>query len=97
MGAEHPSHHRVHHGSERKVPRTATTAELDLVGSRLFGTSEPGEEAPVFGLTSNIRSYNPAVRLRFTNGADLWRDLPSNRASPRQAGCGVLGRPEWRR
>jgi sterol desaturase/sphingolipid hydroxylase (fatty acid hydroxylase superfamily) len=64
--AEHvlnsPSLHRVHHGSnERYLDRNH--AGILIVWDRLFGTHqlEDPDEPVVYGLTTNIRTFNPAV------------------------------------
>ena len=58
-----PSHHRVHHGSNRRyLDRNHGT--ILIVWDRLFGTfqREEDDEPVVYGLTKNIDTYNP-VRI----------------------------------
>lgn len=53
-----PSHHRAHHGSNPEY-LDKNYAGILIIWDRWFGTFEP-EVAPVrYGLTKNIRSYNP--------------------------------------
>lgn len=55
-----PSHHRVHHGSDLKY-LDRNHAGILIIWDRLFGTFQPEEERPTYGLTKNIKSFNPAV------------------------------------
>jgi sterol desaturase/sphingolipid hydroxylase (fatty acid hydroxylase superfamily) len=53
-----PSHHRVHHGSNRRyIDRNH--GSILIVWDRLFGTFEPEGERVVYGLTKNIDTFNP--------------------------------------
>ena len=54
-----PSHHRVHHGSNRRY-LDRNHGSILIVWDKLFGTFEPEAEPVVYGLTRNIDSYNPA-------------------------------------
>ena len=53
-----PSHHRVHHGSNPKYLDTNYGGTLILF-DRLFGTFQDEEEQVVYGLTTNLDSWNP--------------------------------------
>ena len=70
-----PSHHRVHHGSNLKYLDKNHGGVL-IIWDRLFGTFQPEEEHPVYGLTKNIETYNP-VRIAFkewgTMFGQAWR------------------------
>jgi sterol desaturase/sphingolipid hydroxylase (fatty acid hydroxylase superfamily) len=76
-----PSHHRVHHGSNRPY-LDRNHGSILIVWDKLFGTFEPETEPVVYGLTRNIHSYNPAVIAthewvdigRDIAGAETWRD-----------------------
>lgn len=61
--AEHvlnsPSHHRVHHGSNRQY-LDRNHGGILIVWDRLFGTFEPERQPVVYGLTKNIATFNPA-------------------------------------
>ncbi len=56
-----PSHHRVHHASNIRYLDCNHGGVL-IIWDRLFGTfsQELDNEPPVYGLTNNINSYNPA-------------------------------------
>ena len=90
-----PSHHRVHHGSNPRYIDRNHAGTL-IVWDRMFGTFEPENprDAPRFGLTENIHTYNP-VRIAFHEWGEMWRDLreaPGVRNKLRY----VFGRPGWR-
>jgi len=76
-----PSHHRVHHGSNRRY-LDRNHGSILIIWDKLFGTFEPETEQVVYGLTKNIESHNPAVIgthelvdiLRDVSTADTWRD-----------------------
>ncbi len=65
-----PSHHRVHHGSDLKY-LDKNHAGILIIWDRLFGTFQPEEERPVYGLTKNINTYNPFV-IAFKEWGDLF-------------------------
>ena len=76
-----PSHHRVHHGSDdRYLDRNH--GGILIVWDRLFGTFEPEQETPRYGIRKNLTTYNPfaiafhewAAMLRDVAGAGRWRD-----------------------
>jgi sterol desaturase/sphingolipid hydroxylase (fatty acid hydroxylase superfamily) len=52
-----PSHHRVHHGSNREY-LDRNHGSILIVWDRLFGTFEPEEEPVRYGLTKNINTFN---------------------------------------
>ena len=55
-----PSHHRVHHASNIRY-LDCNHAGVLIIWDKMFGTFSPEVEGepPVYGLTSNITSYNP--------------------------------------
>ncbi len=55
-----PSHHRVHHGTNLKY-LDRNHGGILIIWDRIFGTFQPEEERPTYGLTKNIESFNPAV------------------------------------
>jgi sterol desaturase/sphingolipid hydroxylase (fatty acid hydroxylase superfamily) len=88
-----PSHHRVHHGSNTRYLDRNHGGTL-IVWDRLFGTFEPEDERPVFGLTSNIQTYNPA-KIAFHEWAELWRDVRRTDLL-RDKLTYIFGRPDWK-
>ena len=68
-----PSHHRVHHATNvRYLDRNH--GGFFIVWDRLFGTFEPETEAPVYGLTKNIESYD-TIDIAFHEWRALARDV----------------------
>ncbi len=78
-----PSHHRVHHGKNRRyIDRNH--GSILILWDRLFGTfaRENDDEPVVYGLTTNIDTFNPArvighehaAMLRDVSNARTWRD-----------------------
>lgn len=59
-----PSHHRVHHASNVRY-LDCNHAGVLIIWDRLFGTfsKEAPDDPPVYGLTRNVRSFNPLVVL----------------------------------
>ena len=88
-----PSHHRVHHGRNPKY-LDRNHAGVFIVWDRMFGSFEPEEEAPVYGITTPLRSWNPLwanVHVfvdigRQARRAGSWRDRWMY----------VFGPPGWR-
>jgi sterol desaturase/sphingolipid hydroxylase (fatty acid hydroxylase superfamily) len=68
-----PSHHRVHHGSNRRY-LDRNFAGVFIVWDRLFKTFTPETERVIYGLTANIDTYNP-LRVAFHEYANIARDL----------------------
>jgi sterol desaturase/sphingolipid hydroxylase (fatty acid hydroxylase superfamily) len=66
-----PSHHRVHHGSDLKY-LDKNHGGILIVWDRIFGTFQPEEERPTYGLTKNIGSFNPFV-VAFKTWGELFR------------------------
>ncbi|MBD3947603.1 sterol desaturase family protein [Nocardioides ganghwensis] len=87
-----PSHHRVHHGSNRDY-LDRNHGSILILWDRLFGTFEEEDEPVVYGLTANIDSYDPAriATHEWTDiaadvaAADTWHDRWSF----------LLRRPGW--
>jgi len=73
-----PSHHRVHHGSNLKY-LDKNHGGILIIWDRMFGTFQPEEERPVYGLTKNIESYNP-VRIAFKEWGDMFKQVWTSRS-----------------
>lgn len=87
-----PSHHRVHHGSNRRY-LDRNHGGILILWDRLFGTFEPEGERVVYGLTSNIDTHNP-LRIATHEWAGIARDV--FRAKTWRARLGHLVRgPGW--
>ena len=68
-----PSHHRVHHATNPQYIDRNHAGVL-IVWDRWFGSFEPEQEECVYGLTTNIDSYNP-LKIAFHEWIAIWRDL----------------------
>ena len=88
-----PSHHRVHHGSDVKY-LDRNHAGVLIIWDRLFGTFQPEEERPTYGLVTQLETYNP-FRIAFHEWADLWRDATQPGLSLRERLGYVFGPPGW--
>ncbi len=75
-----PSHHRVHHGSNVKY-LDRNHAGMLIIWDKMFGTFEPEdqEEPVVYGLTSNINTYNP-FKIAFIEYARLRKTLSKSQS-----------------
>ncbi len=87
-----PSHHRVHHGANVEY-LDRNHGGILILWDRLFGSFEPERARVRYGLTRNLRTYNP-LRIAFHEWAALGRDLA--RASTWRARLGALfAAPGW--
>ena len=87
-----PSHHRVHHGSN-EVYLDRNYGGILIVWDRMFGSFEGEGERVRYGLTTNIRTYNP-VRAAFHEYVSMWHDI--RRAPRARDKLGVLFHgPGW--
>lgn len=76
-----PSHHRVHHGTNRQY-LDVNHGSILIVWDKLFGTFEPEVERPVYGLTRNLDTFDPRVIATHewramaadVAGSTTWRD-----------------------
>lgn len=89
-----PSHHRVHHGSNRRY-LDRNHGSILILWDRLFGTfeREDDDEPVVYGLTKNIRSFNP-VRIATHEHADMLSDVRHSTSWRERLGF-VLRGPGW--
>ena len=84
------SHHRVHHGAQEQY-LDKNYGGIFIIWDRLFGTFEPEVDRVRYGLTKNIRTFNP-VRIAFQELADIVGDV--RRATGwRDKARQVFGRP----
>jgi sterol desaturase/sphingolipid hydroxylase (fatty acid hydroxylase superfamily) len=88
-----PSHHRVHHGVNPKY-QDRNYAGVFIVWDRAFGSFQPEEEEPVYGITHPLRSWNPL----WANVHVFWQILRDALAAGtwRERWMYVFGPPGWR-
>jgi sterol desaturase/sphingolipid hydroxylase (fatty acid hydroxylase superfamily) len=87
-----PSHHRVHHGSNRQY-LDRNHGSILIIWDRIFGTFEPEDDRVVYGLTKNINSFNPA-RIATHEYAEMLRDVASSHSWRERFSYLVRG-PGW--
>ncbi len=85
-----PSNHRVHHGTDDKYI-DKNYAPVFILWDRWFGTFQPEEETPKYGLTTPIHSDNPFY-LVFHEAVDIVKDVKSAKGF-RQKMWFLFGRP----
>jgi len=89
-----PSHHRVHHATNPEY-LDANYAGVLIIWDRLFGSFVPERDAepPVYGVISNLGSFNP-LRIALHEWLGMLRDLVRAR-SLREALGYAFGPPGW--
>ena len=73
-----PSHHRVHHGSNKQYI-DKNYGNLLIIWDRLFGTYEPEKEAVTFGLVNNVNTYNP-IKITFMGWSSMFKDIRNSQS-----------------
>ena len=68
-----PSHHRVHHSSNVEYLDKNHAGTL-IIWDKLFGTFYQENFKPKYGLTENIKSFNP-VTIAFHEWKNIFRDI----------------------
>lgn len=88
-----PSHHRVHHASDRDY-LDKNYAGILIVWDRMFGTYAEETYRPTYGLTKNYDTSNP-FRLQYHEYAAMWHDLRRAHGARHKLGVvfGPPGRP----
>ena len=84
-----PSHHRVHHGNNVEY-LDKNHAGIFIIWDRLFGSFELERSRVIYGLTKDIRTYNP-LRIGFHEVTAMGRDV--SRAPNLLARMGYILRP----
>ncbi|MFT5878356.1 MAG: sterol desaturase/sphingolipid hydroxylase (fatty acid hydroxylase superfamily) [Dokdonia sp.] len=72
-----PSVHRVHHGINKKYLNKNYGGFL-IIWDRIFGTYQKEEEKVFYGLTKNIRTYNPLI-INFIEFKNIFKDVQNCR------------------
>ncbi|MDQ3366500.1 MAG: sterol desaturase family protein [Myxococcota bacterium] len=87
-----PSHHRVHHG--KNVPYLDKNhGGILIIWDRLFGTFAREDERVVYGLTTDITTFNP-LRIGFHEFAAIAKDVARAPTLAAKAGY-LLAPPGW--
>ena len=88
-----PSAHRVHHGSNKKY-LDLNHGGILIIWDRIFGTFQREEERPTYGLTKNIKTFNP-LRVISHEFQAIFKDV-SQASSWRERLGYVAGPPGWK-
>lgn len=72
-----PSHHRVHHSSNVEYLDKNHAGTL-IIWDKIFGTFQEEIFKPKYGLTNDIKSFNPFV-IAFHEWKNIFRDLKKSR------------------
>ena len=88
-----PSHHRVHHGMNGAY-LDRNYGGILIIWDRLFRTFEPERERVVYGLTTQLRTFNPLV-VATHEYVSIWRDVRAAGSWRDRAGFLLRG-PGWR-
>ena len=72
-----PSHHRVHHGSNKQYI-DKNYGNLLIIWDRMFGTFESEEEPVKFGLVNNVNTFNP-TKITFMAWMSMIEDIKSKK------------------
>jgi sterol desaturase/sphingolipid hydroxylase (fatty acid hydroxylase superfamily) len=86
------SHHRVHHGANPQY-LDRNYGGILIIWDRIFGTFEPEVRRVKYGLTKNIKTFNP-IKIGYHEFVDIARDVRTAtgwRTKLRH----VFGRPGW--
>ena len=87
-----PSHHRVHHGVNPQY-LDRNHGSILIIWDRLFGTFEREREPVVYGLTKNIKTFNP-ICVATHEHVDMLRDVGRSRTWRERLSFVVRG-PGW--
>ena len=88
-----PSHHRVHHGRNPKYLDT-NYAGVFIIWDKMFGTFQPEEETPDYGLVQNLGTFNP-LRVAFHEWANMLRDIFAPNLTLKQRLAYAFKPPGW--
>jgi sterol desaturase/sphingolipid hydroxylase (fatty acid hydroxylase superfamily) len=91
-----PSHHRVHHGSN-PLYLDRNHAGILIIWDKLFGTfqAELKAEKVIYGLTSNINTYNP-LKIAFHEWISMSKDSFTGKKSFKNRLKYLLKPPGWK-
>jgi sterol desaturase/sphingolipid hydroxylase (fatty acid hydroxylase superfamily) len=87
-----PSHHRVHHGSDKEY-LDANYGGILIIWDRMFGSFVPEGKRPTYGLTKNIETYH-LLKVGFHEYGAILRDVRAAGSWRDKLGY-VFGPPGW--
>jgi len=68
-----PSHHRVHHAVQAQY-LDRNHAGVLIIWDKIFGTFVLEDEKPIYGLVTNIKTYNP-LKIAFIEWRSIFKDF----------------------
>ncbi len=89
-----PSHHRVHHATNPKY-LDRNHAGIFIIWDKFFGTFEPEVEKPIYGLVTNINTFNP-LYVAFHEWISLFKDAFTSKISFRNRMKYFIKPPGWK-
>lgn len=89
-----PSHHRVHHATNAQY-LDRNHAGIFIIWDKIFGTFEPEVEKPIYGLVTNINTYNP-IKIAFLEWTNMFKDFYSSKTSLKNRLKYLLKPPGWK-
>jgi len=87
-----PSSHRVHHGSNPEYI-DKNYGNMFIVWDRIFGTFAKEKNKVIFGITENVKTFNP-IKITFMNWLKMYQDY-KNSNSLNDKVHSFFGPPEW--
>lgn len=69
-----PSSHRVHHGSQEKYINKNFAATF-IIWDRMFGTYQPEQETPVYGITHPLERKHDPIHINFHEYISMIKDI----------------------
>ncbi|MGJ8743111.1 sterol desaturase family protein [Polaribacter sp.] len=89
-----PSHHRVHHATNPQY-LDRNYAGIFIIWDKIFRTFEPEVEKPIYGLVTNIETYNP-VKIAFKEWLTLFTDFFTSKTSIKNKFNYLIKPPGWK-
>jgi sterol desaturase/sphingolipid hydroxylase (fatty acid hydroxylase superfamily) len=87
-----PSHHRVHHGSDREY-LDKNYAGILIIWDRMFGTFVEEKHKPTYGLTKPVGTHN-LIKLQYGDYAQIVRNVRAAASFRDKLGY-LFGPPGW--
>jgi sterol desaturase/sphingolipid hydroxylase (fatty acid hydroxylase superfamily) len=89
-----PSHHRVHHATNPQY-LDRNHAGIFIIWDKIFGTFEPEVEKPIYGLVTNIDTYNP-IKIAFLEWKNMLKDFYQSKTSIKNKLKYLVKPPGWK-
>ena len=87
-----PSSHRVHHGSNPEYI-DKNYGNMFIVWDRIFGTFAKEKNKVIFGITENVKTFNP-IKITFMNWLKMYQDFKNSNSLSDKVHS-FFGPPEW--